>query len=66
VKRLSKPRTTIPAKKYHLAGEDLLSNRLAKAVVKLKTAAAHGSKEKSVTISLAWQVQPSLPTPQPQ
>jgi hypothetical protein len=53
VKRLSKPRTAIPAKKYHLPGEDLLGNRLTKAVVRLKTAATHGRKEKSVTVSSA-------------
>jgi hypothetical protein len=66
VKRLSKPRTAIPAKKYHLPGEDLLGNRLTKAVVRLKTAAAHGRKENSVTVSSAWQLQPPLATPQPQ
>jgi hypothetical protein len=66
VKRLSKLRTAIPATKYHLAGEDLLDNTLTKARIRLKSAAAHGRKEKSVTVSSAWQVQPPFPTPQPQ
>ena len=49
VNRLSKPRTAMPAKKYHVAREDFFGNRLTKASVRLKIAAANGTKEKSVT-----------------
>jgi hypothetical protein len=51
VNRLSKPRTTIPAKKYHVTSEGFFGNRLRKARIRLKIAAANGSKEKSVTCS---------------
>jgi hypothetical protein len=43
------PRTTIPAKKHHVAREVFLGSRLMNARSRLKIAAAKGRREKIVT-----------------
>jgi hypothetical protein len=43
------PRTTIPAKKHHVARDVFLGSRLMNARSRLKIAAAKGRREKIVT-----------------